>query len=331
MTNGGARQGLLHQTEVTADERLHGVSTRPGRAWPPILYAATVTKLARRGDPAAFVAFLAVRTVRPSCVRAGLEDSAMRHPELEVQTHPIVTRITHWLMALAILILIGSGWRIYNASPIFDFTFPEDLTLGGDVEQALALHNDPGVASAIAWHFAAMWLLALELPRLHAVEHRSPAISAATSCRSARYRSGATSTAAARFKLDHRLGEYNAVQRVAYWGVLAAVAMMLLSGIAIWKPVQTYPLETPVRRLPGRPDCPFPVHGGDRPVHRGPCRPGDPGAEDLRRDDPRQGHRRAACTEREAEPDGTGTQAPVRRRPVAGRADHADRLRHQRP
>jgi thiosulfate reductase cytochrome b subunit len=30
---------------------------------------------------------------------------------------------------------------------------------------------------------------------------------------------------------------------VAYWGVLAAVAMMLLSGIAIWKPVQTYPLE----------------------------------------------------------------------------------------
>jgi thiosulfate reductase cytochrome b subunit len=49
--------------------------------------------------------------------------------------------------------------------------------------------------------------------------------------------------AAARFKLDHRLGEYNAVQRVADWGVLGAVAMMLLSGIVIWKPVQTYPLE----------------------------------------------------------------------------------------
>jgi thiosulfate reductase cytochrome b subunit len=49
--------------------------------------------------------------------------------------------------------------------------------------------------------------------------------------------------AAARFRLEHRLGEYNAVQRVFYWGVLALVALMLLSGAAIWKPVQTYPLE----------------------------------------------------------------------------------------
>ena len=84
----------------------------------------------------------------------------MTTPDLDIQTHPIAARITHWLMALAILILIGSGWRIYNASPIFGFTFPEAVTLGGDVEQALVLHNDPGVASAIAWHFAAMWLLA---------------------------------------------------------------------------------------------------------------------------------------------------------------------------
>jgi molybdate transport system substrate-binding protein len=58
LTNGGARQGLLHQTEVRADERLRVVSPVPDEAWPPILYAATVTKLARRGDPGAFVAFL---------------------------------------------------------------------------------------------------------------------------------------------------------------------------------------------------------------------------------------------------------------------------------
>jgi thiosulfate reductase cytochrome b subunit len=167
----------------------------------------------------------------------------MSTPELEIQTHPIVTRITHWLMAISILILIGSGWRIYNASPIFGFRFPETFTLGGNVEDALALHNDPGVASAIAWHFAAMWLLALSyvgfmlgnLVTGHFWRDFLPV--------------GPVSFwrdfyAAARFKLDHRLGEYNAVQRVAYWGVLFAVAMMLLSGIAIWKPVQTYPLET---------------------------------------------------------------------------------------
>ena len=94
----------------------------------------------------------------------------MIEQELEVQTHPVSRRITHWLMALAILIMIGSGWRIYNASPIFGFTFPVGLTLGGNVESALVLNNDPGVASAIAWHFAAMWLLLLRLLRRRAVQ-----------------------------------------------------------------------------------------------------------------------------------------------------------------
>jgi thiosulfate reductase cytochrome b subunit len=171
-----------------------------------------------------------------------LSDQTLSDQTLEVQTHPISRRITHWLMALAIVILIGSGWRIYNSAPIFDFTFPEQITLGGDVSDALALHNDPGVASALAWHFAAMWLLAISylgfvlwgLFSGHFWRDYLPV--------------GPVSffrdfIAAATFRLVHRLGEYNAVQRVFYLGVLAAVAMMLLSGIAIWKPVQTYPLE----------------------------------------------------------------------------------------
>jgi thiosulfate reductase cytochrome b subunit len=49
--------------------------------------------------------------------------------------------------------------------------------------------------------------------------------------------------AAVTFSLQHRLGEYNAVQKAAYVGVLVLVALMILSGLAIWKPVQTYPLE----------------------------------------------------------------------------------------
>jgi thiosulfate reductase cytochrome b subunit len=162
--------------------------------------------------------------------------------DLEVQTHPIAARITHWLMALAILLLIGSGWRIYNASPIFDFRFPEAFTLGGDVEDALALHNDPGVASALAWHFAAMWLLALSylgfvLWNTITGHFRRDFLPIGPKLFWRDF------VAAATFRLQHRLGEYNAVQRVAYWGALGSVAMMLLSGIAIWKPVQTYPLE----------------------------------------------------------------------------------------
>src|SRR5947207_12991603 len=61
--------------------------------------------------------------------------------------HPLYVRITHWINALAVLIMIGSGWQIYNASPLFPFTFPGALTLGG------------WLAGGILWHFAAMWLL----------------------------------------------------------------------------------------------------------------------------------------------------------------------------
>jgi thiosulfate reductase cytochrome b subunit len=160
----------------------------------------------------------------------------------EVLEHAWPVRLTHWLMAASILIMIGSGWRIYNASPIFPFRFPDAVTLGGDVQVALTWHNDPGVATAIAWHFAGMWLLAV-----------SYLLFVAWGALSGHFRRdflpvGPASflrdfVAAARFKLQHRLGEYNAVQKVFYWGVLALVLLMLVSGVAIWKPVQTYPLE----------------------------------------------------------------------------------------
>jgi thiosulfate reductase cytochrome b subunit len=156
--------------------------------------------------------------------------------------HRIPLRLLHWLMALAILIMIGSGWRIYNASPIFPFRFPEQFTLGGDVSLSLARHNDPGVASAIAWHFAAMWLLfatyALYLAWGVLTGHfRCDLLPVGP--RSFWY----DFAAAATFRLEHRIGSYNAVQKAFYWGVMLAVATMILSGLAIWKPVQLHPLE----------------------------------------------------------------------------------------
>jgi thiosulfate reductase cytochrome b subunit len=165
-----------------------------------------------------------------------------KQPRPTALEHSWPVRVTHWLMALAILILIGSGWRIYNASPIFPFRFPEAITLGGDPEIALTWHNDPGVATAIAWHFAAMWLLAV-----------SYLLFVAWGALSGHFRRDFLPVspqgflrdfvAAARFRLEHRLGEYNAVQKVFYWGILLLVLAMIVSGIAIWKPVQTYPLE----------------------------------------------------------------------------------------
>jgi molybdate transport system substrate-binding protein len=76
LTHGGARTGLLHRTEVVADPRLVVVSAVPDEAWGPILYAATVTRLARRGDPAGFVAFLGSDDGVAVLRAAGLEASA---------------------------------------------------------------------------------------------------------------------------------------------------------------------------------------------------------------------------------------------------------------
>ena len=159
----------------------------------------------------------------------------------DVQKHPLTRRLFHWVMALSILIMIGSGWRIYNASPIFPFRFPDWITLGGDVQTSLARHGDPGVASAIAWHFAAMWTLFVSyllfvlwgLVTGHFWRDFLP-VGPVSIVRDL--------IAALRFRLEHRLGEYNAVQKFAYLFVLTAIAVMIISGVAIWKPVQTYPL-----------------------------------------------------------------------------------------
>jgi thiosulfate reductase cytochrome b subunit len=159
-----------------------------------------------------------------------------------VQTHSLPVRISHWLMALSILIMIGSGWRIYNASPIFPFKFPLWATLGGDVGASLALHGDPGVATAIAWHLAGFWVLLASfllflLWGLLSGHFRRDFLPVSPGAFLRDF------MAALRLRLEHRLGEYNAVQKVFYWGALTVVLVMILSGIVIWKPVQTYPME----------------------------------------------------------------------------------------
>ena len=62
--------------------------------------------------------------------------------------HPRWVRVTHWINALAMLMMIGSGWQIYDASPLFSFIyFPSGIALG------------EWLAGGLLWHFAAMWLL----------------------------------------------------------------------------------------------------------------------------------------------------------------------------
>jgi thiosulfate reductase cytochrome b subunit len=143
-----------------------------------------------------------------------------------VKIHPLVVRITHWINAFAILVMIASGWRIYNASPLFGFRFPDEITLGG------------WLAGALQWHFAAMWLLALNgivyvtygIVSGHFRRKLFPLAPRAV-LRDA--------LAALRGKLGHNdLAVYNAAQRAAYLVVILCLVVLVFSGLAIWKPVQ---------------------------------------------------------------------------------------------
>jgi thiosulfate reductase cytochrome b subunit len=141
--------------------------------------------------------------------------------------HPLVVRITHWVNALAVLVMVLSGWRIYNAAPLFEsFRFPPELTLGG------------WLAGALQWHFAAMWLLAVNglvylvygIASGHFRRKLLPISPRAVF---------EDISKALRGRLSHEdLSVYNAAQRAAYLALIVALVLLVLSGLAIWKPVQ---------------------------------------------------------------------------------------------
>jgi len=139
--------------------------------------------------------------------------------------HPLFVRVCHWINAFAMLIMVTSGWKIYNASPIYHFMFAKWLTLGG------------WLGGAIAWHFAAMWLLmANGLAYLvygivsgHFRREFLPLSPRAI------FRDF---VAALTFKLKHALGTYNAVQKALYSAVVLMGIGVVVSGFAVWKPVQ---------------------------------------------------------------------------------------------
>jgi thiosulfate reductase cytochrome b subunit len=141
--------------------------------------------------------------------------------------HPRWVRVTHWVNVLAMFMMIGSGWQIYDASPLFRFIyFPTQLALG------------QWLAGALLWHFAAMWLLVI-----NGIVYVTLGIATGRFRRKLlpiRPRDVVNDVLAAlRGKLAHDdLSVYNAVQRLLYVGVILAGIVIVLSGLSIWKPVQ---------------------------------------------------------------------------------------------
>ena len=141
--------------------------------------------------------------------------------------HPIPVRVMHWINAIAMIVMIGSGWGIYNDEVIFGWLlFPTVVTLG------------TWAAISLLWHFAAMWVLVLNglaylvygfvtgRLREHLLPIHLPEI--VHDVREALH-----------LHLAHAdLTVYNAVQKVLYIVAIVAGVMQVVTGLAIWKPVQ---------------------------------------------------------------------------------------------
>jgi thiosulfate reductase cytochrome b subunit len=141
--------------------------------------------------------------------------------------HPLPIRVMHWINALTMIVLIMSGWAIYNDEVIFGWLhFPSWITVGN------------GPEGALQWHFLAMWILAGNglaylAYGLYTGRFRRMLLPIRLAEIIAEIRK------ALAFKLAHDdLTHYNAVQRVLYIGIIAVIILQVLSGLVIWKPVQ---------------------------------------------------------------------------------------------
>jgi len=157
---------------------------------------------------------------------AGLARAPIRSDEGS-RLHPLAIRIMHWINALAMFIMIGSGWKIYQDEVIFGWLhFPEWMTLGGEAQGALQ------------WHFFGMWILTI-----NGIAYIVYGLA------TGRFRRMlfpiyprallADIGDALHLRLQHDdLTRYNAVQRALYVGISLVGILQVLSGLAIWKPVQ---------------------------------------------------------------------------------------------
>lgn len=141
--------------------------------------------------------------------------------------HPLWLRLMHWANALAVIILIMSGLRIYNATRfMYGIRIPKELTLGG------------WLGGAIQWHFALMWLLvgnavfylAVNLVNGRLQRQFFPITPAGL---------WEDLKAFLRGKLSHAdIRQYNTIQKLAYLFAMLDIVVLILSGLVLWKSVQ---------------------------------------------------------------------------------------------
>jgi Ni/Fe-hydrogenase b-type cytochrome subunit len=151
----------------------------------------------------------------------------MARQEREYQ-HPPLIRLTHWINFIALGIMVTSGFRIYNASPIWDFRIPVDFTLGG------------WLAGARMWHFFGMWLFLVN-GLLWVLYNIVSNHGRATTLFRLSDMSGIVPMVKyyLRIRREHpAITKYNALQKLTYTLLPLLAVASILTGIAIYWPVQ---------------------------------------------------------------------------------------------
>lgn len=154
--------------------------------------------------------------------------------------HSSIVRVTHWVNVIAVFVMVGSGLRIFNAYPRFaprGGTFccypfegqpmPDWMTFGR------------WLGGARHWHFAMMWVLVVNgiLYLTYIYLHGE--------WRDLTPRRGDARSAWEMIKFyvfvrrDHpEQGKHNALQRATYFSFPIIGFVLVVTGLAIWKPVQ---------------------------------------------------------------------------------------------
>lgn len=159
---------------------------------------------------------------------------------------PWPIRVTHWLNAVLIVILAGSGLQIlvafpslgargdpYSWYPFHGVAPPKVLTIGD------------WLAGARHWHFAFAWFfvanaLVYAIYFFASGEWRQRLFFPRRDARNAWQT--VLHDLHLRKEAPPQDGLYNGMQRLTYTGVLAIAPLLLLSGLAMYKPVQLSPL-----------------------------------------------------------------------------------------
>jgi thiosulfate reductase cytochrome b subunit len=148
-------------------------------------------------------------------------------PARQQRLHPLPVRIMHWTNAVAMLIMILSGWKIYNDDVIFGWLhFPEAILPG------------PWAQHGLQWHFFGMWILAI-----NGIAYVTYGVVTGRFRRMLfpiRPREVVSDISdALHLRLAHDdPTHYNAVQRLLYVGILLVGVLIVMSGLVLWKPVQ---------------------------------------------------------------------------------------------